>query len=207
MIQKLKSKLSLLRRKTISREIDGANFTFHPVSLGMFFDLKTVFEPMWLAVQNLVSKHSNDVQNTIETIKRPDGSIETVTHIGSISIEMAQFRKAQSDAAVRAVVQSLLSPESRLGVGRIFADLLRDDFGPNPSDDDILEFMDGVDIPLAFELLGGFVEVNASMLAPFIGRIKAFMADRFGTSPEILGPKLSKDTEQSEADEDQAPTE
>lgn len=215
MFDKLKKKLSLMRRKTITREIDGQSFTFHPVTIQLFFDLKTVLEPMWIAIQNLVVKKDSDVTNTIEHLKRPDGSIEQTTHIGQITPEMAKFRADRADSAARACVEALLSGESRLGVGRVFADLLRSDFGPNPSDDDVIEFMNDLDLPMTFELLGGFLEVNASMLAPFMGRIQAFAKERFGVSlsqsepnqeqPEKKGPKLSPSSNENEMPPKESP--
>lgn len=177
MIQKLKQKLSLLARKTVTKEIQGQQWTFSPVSLGLFYELKTSLEPIWLAVQTLSKPRDGDIERHISQETRPDKSTETITVLKPMSVEMAKFRADRAEKASREAIAAILGEPSRLALARILADSLREDVG-KMTDAEALEFFADLEVPTALEFLGAFIEVNAAVFGPLVSRAVASLKER-----------------------------
>lgn len=182
MIQKLKQKLSLLSRKTITKTIQGQEWTFAPVSLSLFYDLKTSLEPIWLAIQTLAKPRDAEIERHISQETRPDKSTETVTILKPMSLEMAKFRAERQDKATREALNAILGDASRQALARVLADSLRVDVGPM-TDAEAVEFFCELEVPTALEFLGAFLEVNAAVFGPLVSRAVAALKERFGAVP------------------------
>lgn len=183
MIHSLKQKLSLMKRKTVTKVINDQSWTFTPVSLLLLYELRTCLEPVTVAIQTLMAKSEDrdrDGTQTVEKVTRPDGSEETVTHLGSTNIDLARFRADRADKATKDALNAILGQESRLALARILADSLRSNLERPMTDDEALEFFGEIDLPLALEFLAGFLEVNASVFAPFGQRVLGALKEKVG---------------------------
>lgn len=189
MIQKLKSKLSLLARKTITKSIQGQDWVFAPVSLSLFYELKSSLEPIWLAVQTLTkSNDGGDGERTVSQMPiEGTKQIETITHLKPPSVEMARFRADRQDKATREALNAILGEQSRQALARILADSLREDCG-RLTDAEALEFFSQLEIPTAIEFLGAFIEVNASVFGPLVSRAVAALKSKINLSTGPAAP-------------------
>lgn len=178
MLNKLKQKLSLLSRKTITKEIQGQQWTFAPVSLGLFYELKTSLEPIWLAVQTLAKPRDNDAERHISQQTLPDKTTETVTILKPVSIEMAKFRAERQEKATREALAAIFGEPSRLAIARVLADSLREDAG-RLTDAEAVEFFTSLEVPLALEFISAFIEVNAAVFGPLVSRAVAALKERY----------------------------
>lgn len=184
-MSKFKQKFSLLRRNTVAKDIGGQTFTFYPISVRMLFELRTNAAPLMKGLKALFAKNQSDGTQTVEETRDPMTGqvIGRVTHLGAIDPQLAKLRSEQNDAAMKEAVEAVLGESSRLLLGRVLADSLRDEFGPSPTDADINEFINdpAIDLPVLVEMLGAFFSVNAKVFGPFAERVremvKAKMAD------------------------------
>jgi hypothetical protein len=140
-------------------------------------------EPIWLAVQALAkTKDAADGERTISQETRPDGVKETITHMKPPSIEMAKFRADRAEKAVKDAMAAIFGDASRQALARMLADSLREDVG-RMTDDEAVEMFTALEIPVALEFLGAFLEVNATVFRPLVQRALVSLKERFSQPP------------------------
>lgn len=176
---KITEKLSLLTRKSVEKEIDGTTWVLYPISIGAMRDLRTVGLPLFKLVKGLFKgPASGDNSQTVENVKTSEGDIRTTTHIAETSLELVKFRAEEEAKALESAVEALLGDETRSMLGRLIADMLRDDFGPKPDPNVVREFVDGLDLVTVGKLLSGFLEVNASVFGPLAPKVRSAIQDK-----------------------------
>lgn len=175
---KIREKLSLLTRKAIDREIGGQMFTFYPISLGALADLRTVGIPIFKMVKSFFSRGSLNGAQTVDNVKTADGAMQSTTHMAEPSIELVRLKIEQEEKLLTDVVQALLGDETRMMLGRLLADSLREEFGPKPKADEVKAFIDEVELPVLVDMLGAFLEVNTSVFGPLAPKVREMVQER-----------------------------
>lgn len=199
---KFKEKLALLRRKTESREIQGQTFTFHPISVGMLFELRTSMKPLMKGLKALFSKQEAAGSQTVEETRDPmtGAVLGRVTHLGAPSLEMAEFHQAKADKDITEAIDAVLGEDNRVLLGRVLADSLRDLFDGKPADEEVEAFIadEAMDLPTLVELLQGFFQVNSKVFGPFAERVRDLVKTRMSDLAPGQEPDESSEPESSE---------
>lgn len=184
-MSKIKSKLSLLKRKTVTREVGGQPFTFHPISIPMLFELKTSLAPLLTALKALFPATATDGTRTKERVTNPEmGTVSEVEHRGATPVELAKFRAAESSKAVKEAIETVLGTENRVLLGRVLADSLREEFGGRASDDDARALVEEMDFTMLVEMVGGLLAANAQVFGPFAERVRKMAEEKLNLRPE-----------------------
>lgn len=185
---KFKSKLALLTRKTITKEIAGQSFVFYPVSVPMLFELKSTMKPLMSAFQLLFSKRQEQLgAQTVEETRdpsfldkdgRPGVVVSRVTHLGAPDLGLIQAQADREDKMLAQAIDTILCDQNRLLLGRVLADSLKDE--EIRTDADVAEFIKdpAFDLPLLIQFLSGFFQVNASVFGPFAERVKELIQSK-----------------------------
>lgn len=159
---KSKSKLSLLRRKSITKMIGDQAFEFHRITLAMLFELRTIGEPLLSALRSIFDKEIDLTTQTIE--KSADGS--SITHFSAPDPKLVEMRAAARDAKQKAALDAVFGEQSRELLVRVIADSLRED--PADIRDEVMD----LDIGNLVEFVKALLEVNAEVFGPFVQRFR-----------------------------------
>lgn len=197
-ISKIREKLSLLTKKSVAREIDGQTFNFYPISVGMLFQLRTAMGPLLGIVRGFFQGQGGDGARTVEKLKTKDGEKE-VTTLAAPTLEVLKFRDEQQRREGSELVANLLSEENKALFGRVLADSLRDDLGPNITDDEAREFISGLDLAALGQFLGGFMAANVKVFGPLAGAAEKLLRQKLQgvVAPAAETPNQSPDQTQS----------
>lgn len=194
-----KDKINLFSRQATTRTIGGQEWRFHPVSVSTMFQMRQTVIPIVDALSVLFARNNTDVKQSIEAIRSvSEGTIER-TDIEGIDVTLAQFRAKQKREALEKAVNCILAEESKLAIGKMLVDSLRDDFPTRPTPEtEIKAFVDALDLAAFVEMLMGFCAANAEVFGP-LGR----------KAVEAAQQKVRKaiEEQQAEGGEDRAPSE
>lgn len=175
--QNWKDKLGVYSKKSVTREINGVSWEFHPVSVSKLFELKETIKALFSAFAGLFGKNGDDTAQEVERITQEGGTIER-TNVGAISPELAAYRDKQRAQTVSASIEALLSDSNKLTIGRLLCDSLRNDFERDCPDAEVLAFIKELDIAQMIEMILGFAEANAKVFGPLGQRMKAKMESK-----------------------------
>lgn len=165
-----KDKLNLFSRKSTARTIGGQEWNFYPVSVSAMFQMRSTILPVVEAFSVLFARNNSDVKQQIEEIKSVSEGTITRTEIDGIELTLAQFRAKQRREALEKAVNAILDETSKLAVGRLLVDSLRDDFPARPVPEaEVKGFVESLDMAQLVEFLMGFAAANAEVFGP-LGR-------------------------------------
>lgn len=186
-------KFGLFEKKSITKTIRGVDFEFYPVCVknvatGKLADLMI---PLTAAITTLVQPNRNDMKQTQDV--SPDGSV--ITQAEAISREMAMYRDTEKAKAIKEAWGMLLNDETRLLVGAMLMDSLRDDCPRNPSGEQVSLFIDNenMDLPTVVEFIKGFLEANASIFGETGKELAGMVKAKVKEATELAlvpGPEL-----------------
>lgn len=179
--------LDFLTPKHQTSEINGVDVDFYPVSIVCAFDIKEAIKPLARAFASLLSDHSGDRGYT--SSKSEDGFEQTV--VQPMKVDLAELRAKQRDSAILDLVDSVTERRSRVALGRLIMDSMRDEFPSRKHEQkDVEEFLERVDVDSMVQLVKGVLKANARVFGPFgrkIGQLLGTLSERM----ENLDPELS----------------
>lgn len=163
---------SFLSTNAVESIVKGKKENFYPVSVGMAFRLKTLAEPLGLA---LASVFKTDTKNDVgrkEIISPTDSGPAMQTTIDPVSLPLAQFRAAQTSGAVADFMRAIAGEDTQ----RMLADLIMDSMRDYEkiSVDDFLKITPLDAIP---EQVAGVVKANQGVFGPLAQRLSTAFGD------------------------------
>lgn len=174
----LVKKLGALRRKVITKVIatgeDGTEIEarFYPIRVGTILtgDLAELTQPVIQAITMLLSENKRASERAAYGFSSDTGFVEEISPDDTvlrrhdpIDPQLAQVREKSRAKAVKDAMTTLLNPKTQLSVGRILTDSMRDEFDSRPTDDQVLEFMASLELPVFFACIGAMLEANTSV--------------------------------------------
>lgn len=202
----LVKKLGALRRKVVTKVIaqddDGTKVEarFYPIRIGTILtgDLAELTQPVVQAISLLLSENQRSAERKAYGFSSDTGFVEEIAPDDTvlrrhdpIDPQLAQVREKARQKAVGDALDVLMNEKTQLAVGRILADSLRDEFDSRPTDEQVLEFMGSLELPVLFSCLGGMLEANTSV---------------FGDLGNSIGGLVKKHVEEMLTTATQAPT-
>lgn len=184
-----KDKIPFLQPRKITHTINGVEVTIYAIPLSIVYELKTVVRPLARSIAILTENNITDVGcQTIEfddkrkpdKENKEDNEVKMVGQINreALSVEMAELRERQKNIAIDNLVDAITSPANQTLLGKIFLTSLRDIFEGEIKNDDIIEFMDSIDIGSTIELVEGIFKVNSGAFAPLLERVQRSIRER-----------------------------
>lgn len=155
------SEASFLSTKATKHTVKGEEFSFYPVSVGMAFRLKTLAEPLGLALAAVFKTDSKSDVGRKEIVSPTENGAAMQTTIDPISMQLAQFRAAQTNGAVVDFVKALAGEDTQKMLAELVMDSLRD-FDKIPPE----EFLKVTPLDAIAELLTGVVAANKGVFGP-----------------------------------------
>lgn len=154
---------SLLAPTFVEREIQGNIFRFYTVSVSAATRLAPAISRMIGHLSVLIGGNPEaDQGRTLKDYEAPSGEKVQETVVEPINPALAKLRLEQRKAAMEGAVEALLDPKTRMVLGELLMDSLRDDFARNARRDTALvgEFVDSMDVPTLLEFVKGLAEAN-----------------------------------------------
>jgi len=167
-----RSKTSLFEKKYVEKKIGDAQWRFYPTRVSRLFQLRETIKAVTEACSVLFSKNTDDYGQTVEKVSSEQGVIERQS-TEATTVELAKLRAAQKRAAMAEAVEALLGDQTKLQLGKLLADSLRDEFSSDVKDTEIIEFLDSLDLAQLVEMLMGFAEANAKVFGPVGEKVRA----------------------------------
>jgi len=198
------NKLGALRKKSTVREIDGQSFSFYPVRVGKIItgEMRAIITPISNAFTVLLTAKQQDFEVLEEVL--PDGTVARAQK--PVSPEMAAYRATKREKTVGEATDVLFNDETRLLIGRLLMDSLRDDCPANPSDDQVREFIDApqMDTHTFIEFTKGMMAANTSVF----GDLGNLLRERFEQmmQPIVPADPSSSDTPSTHRPDEDGPT-
>lgn len=184
----------LLSPASVTREINGEDFTFYTVSLRVAAKMAPLLSRLAGHFSTLLSGDPKQDQGRIEEdFATPEGEVISKTTVQPINPELATMRAEKREQAIRGAVDALLDPQNRRALGELLMDSLRDDFprgAKNRDAGEIQEFVDGMDIPVFIEFLKGLAAANAKVFGDLGNGIGRAVQAR---AKELLGEAAEPD--------------
>jgi hypothetical protein len=167
---------SFLTPDFIEREINGQPLRFYAASVAMVLQLRAVAKPILSAIAALASdSFKKSSQETVRDGKGGERQFVTVEP-SAITLEAYKVVADRRQKAIVELVESLMRPENLDIFARLAADSLREEYARPVAADALAVFKD-VDVPTAAKIVQGIVEANASVFAPFVGKIPGFVKE------------------------------
>lgn len=187
-------KLGALRKKKTPRTIQDVEFNFYPVRVARIItgDLKEIISPISDAIQVLLRPRNQD-EEVLEEVS-PDGSIARCRK--PVSTELAKFLSDKKAATMSAAMEQLFSDKTRISLGRLIMDSLRDDCPKDPSEKEVKDFVDNenMDTVVFAEFVKGFMAANTAVF----GDLGNLIQERIKSSMA----KMGQDEEDQNQDDD-----
>lgn len=194
-IMQILTKLGALRKKAVPKEIGGQTFSFYPVRVGKIItgELRSIVTPITNSISALMSAKAQD-QEVLEEVT-PDGTVSRARR--PASPEMVRYRSDKRDATYKEASEVLFSDETRLLIGRVIMDSLRDDCPRTPTEEQVKQFVDddAMDLPTFIEFIKGMMAANKSIF----GDLGNLLRERVN---EMLSATLPSDTPEMSMDDD-----
>ena len=195
------NKLGALRKKSTVREIGGQSFSFYPVRVGRIItgEMRAIVTPVSSAFSVLMAAKAQDYEVLEEVL--PDGTVARAQK--PVSPEMAAYRADKREKTVADATKVLFADDTRLLIGRLLMDSLRDDCPSDPSDAQIKQFIDAdtMDIHTFSEFIRGMMAANTSVF----GDLGKMVRDRFEqlmTQPVVPAAEEPLDIPETSTDAD-----
>lgn len=167
-----RQKTSLFEKKHVERTIGNTTWRFYPTRVSRLFQLRDTIKAITEACSVLFSKNTDDYGQTVEKVSSEQGVIERQS-TEATTVELAKLRASQKRAAMAEAVEALLGDGTKLQLGKLLTDSLRDDFPSNVSDSEINEFVESLDLAQLVEFLMGFAEANAKVFGPVGEKVRS----------------------------------
>jgi hypothetical protein len=173
------------RTNYITREIEGHQVQFHPISVGALFELRRIAKPLVGAISTLFPTTPPELERTLvkRTMHDNSGTANEEIYEG-VSPDLESTRVRARQEAMQNAVETLLDPGNAKTVGRLVMDSCRELFPrgdkSNPKPD---EFMRDLDTDIAIGFLRGVAEANVSVLGPFGDLLKARLQRAVSETP------------------------
>ena len=197
-MSKWTDKASFISPRFEEHAIDGVTLRFYPVSVGLAFKLRDLAKPVAAAMAVLFADEKRDQGTVNRTIpsefKNADGSVamgsEFIMEPSAPSV--IEKRTDRRSKAVADAIDALTCDSSRLLLGEIIMDSLRDEF-PRGSKDNppVAEFMSQLSCTALPQLLLGVVKANKEVLGP-LGEAAASAWGQFGSLLKAKSEELTR---------------
>lgn len=171
-------KTSLFEKKFVERTIGATSWRFYPTRVSRLFQLRDTIKTVTEACAVLFAKNTDDYGQTVEKVSSNEGVIERQS-TEATTPELAKLRSSQKRAAVSEAVEALLGDSTKLQIGKLLADSLRDDFASDVTDAEVNEFVESLDLAQLVEFLMGFAEANAKVFGPVGEKMRSALQTKF----------------------------
>ena len=171
-----KKRFTFRDKRSIEHEVSGEKFRFYPNRMALLTEARDLAEPVAKAISVLFADESRDSGSGVKRHREGEGDssfyMEDI-QTEPITKEMAEYRQGERDRAIESIFGTLADARSRLLLGKLFMDSLRDEFPyrEDRSTADVEEFLygseseddeyDGLDMPVLIELFRGWMKANA----------------------------------------------
>ncbi len=186
----LPAEYRLLSPFFVEREIAGRTFKFYPSSVRVAARMANTLSELSGHVSVLMTNTQRDTGSVHEEVSDADGMTVKKTSVQPINPDLAEKRVDARAKAVKAAMAQLTSSTNRMILGELLMDSLRDDFdrGAKRETADVQELVDGMEIPILIEFLGGLVAANSKVFGDLGNSLKAALGDAVGGMFANLAP-------------------
>jgi hypothetical protein len=167
-------RLGFLAPRSIEREIGNVKWRFYAVRVPMVAELLTLSGPVATSLTTLFGggKELRPLKSKQQDIITRDGDRQTVvdSEQAAASLEAMKYRDDAQRTAVTTLVDTLVGPKSQNILARFVMDSLRGDFPATPTQKDIDDFWNQLDLDVIFQFVAGALEANAQVIRPFLAK-------------------------------------
>lgn len=207
-MSKFLAKVKGLVSKPLTREIDGVEFNFYPVRFGRVLngEVRAILAPLFGAIQVVLRPRSVD-QEVIEDVDQVNAQV--ARHIRPASPELLETRRKHDREIFEEALDKLTAEDTRLQIGIIICDCLRDEFDGHPSEEEVEEFINNLEIPQFMQFVRAVVDANGKLFGELGKKMGARFQEMLNRSPlteteettEVSPDPSFEDTE-AEADQE-----
>lgn len=177
-------------------DLGDRTIKFFPISASLLFQLKPIAAPILKAILEVMSSNVNDVSiEERSTHSATEGMTGNERIISAIAPELVRTRAELQSKSIDACLETLMSESSRLIVGRLLMDSMREEPGMGPAAarnaTKVGAFVDSIDAPTMVRMFVALSKANEEVLAPFMGAIPAQTAARIKSAMSAAQPTKS----------------
>lgn len=206
-----KDRFTFRDKRYIEHEVAGETFRFYPNRMALLTEARDLSAPVAKAISVLFADQSRDSSSRVKRMKDASaqgGEMEEVD-TDAISIEMATHRQAERERAMDEIFHTIADERSKLLLGRLFMDSLRDEFpyrksrsareveeflyGEEPSEESPEPSYTGLDVPALIQMFSGWMKANAKVFGEtgekMVGLVQRRLEEATGeSSSDLTGP-------------------
>jgi hypothetical protein len=165
-----KNRMTFRGKRHVEHEVEGQTFNFYPNRIALLQEAAELSQPVADAIMTLMNG-PKDSDSGSKFVRQQDGDfVREDTEASAPTIEVLEYRRKERSDAIKQVFDALGDPRSRLLLGKLLMDSLREEFkfSNERSTSEIEEFMygdgeeyAGLDTPVLFSFLTGWMKANA----------------------------------------------
>jgi hypothetical protein len=183
--------------------IRGREIDFYPITARLLFQMKAIGKDITRPLAVLFTRDTNDAGRTIKEFENKNTKdVMQETHIEPVSEALATFRIRERQRAIVEIVDTFLSADNKLIVGKLILNSMRQD--KDAKDDEVTTLMDGLDVIALRELLTGVYHANKEVLGPLGERVSLMAQEALKRMPEEK--ESEKEPTQSPSNQDGKPS-
>jgi hypothetical protein len=181
-----KDRMTFRGKRAVEHEIEGQTFNFYPNRIALLEEAASLSQPVADALLTLMGRNQGDEGGSKFT-RQSDGDFSREdSEVLEVSVELLEYRRKERSEALESLFGALGDPRSRLLLGKLLMDSLRDEFEfkPNRTAAEVEEFLygdgqgyDGLDTPALISFLMGWMKANARVFGKsgesLVGLVKA----------------------------------
>lgn len=161
--------------KCVEHEVNGQTRRFYAVPVQVMFELRQIAKPLLKAfttlTQGIGQENTGRAQSRKTKTKNEAGTEqevqEDINEVEGIAPQLAAVKLQERDKSIDSLVDAFLDPKNARAVARLVMASLRDEgFGRPPTDREVDEFLNGIDLKTAFEVIQGTAKANAEVFGP-----------------------------------------
>ncbi len=196
-----KDRFTFRDARYVEHKVGDKTLRFYPNRMALLTEARDLSAPVAQAVSVLFADQSRDSSSHVKRLKdggKEGGQMEEIT-TEAVTKEMAEYRQKQREQAIERIMGVLADERSKLLLGKLWMDSLRDEFPYRKSrpateiesflygserDDDSYT---GLDLPMMIELFKGWMKANAQVFGTegekMVGLVRAKVVEAAGSAP------------------------
>lgn len=167
----------------IQHTVRGEVLVFKQSSWTVLMSMKGIIRPIASALSTLLSGGANDTKRSRhEVMQRGDATNQdrvtewdVATVIDPTPLETVKYRDELRQEAIESLIDTFTAPANQNTIARLIFNSLRGTLPEKPTEGDIADFWNSIDMPALFELLEGVYEANKGAFGPLESRIRKLL--------------------------------
>lgn len=165
-----KNRMTFRGKRHVEHEVEGQTFNFYPNRIALLQEAAELSQPVAEALMTLMHG-PKESDNGSKFTRQNDGDFSREdTEVEPPSVELLEYRRKERADALSAIFGALGDKRSRLMLGKLLMDSLRDEFkfDQERSTGEVEEFLygdgdqyEGIDTPTLMAFLSGWMKANA----------------------------------------------